>query len=342
MIGQDSYASSLPEPQQQGPVKTVNTGPVKIEGYVNKWFFVLKTMCLATLFFVGISITMARLDEYDSEGKIVKEGLSLSDLPKVDNLLKFGTPSIIALVILLVFKPSYFKREMYNVTIGMDGQRTGAGEVSKEVFSSVAYAGSITFTVVLAWMWGFSMFFESTKKCKFYDDNKQEDIIDNLSFCGIYNTFGESVKLVFSVIIIFQISMLIYRFYKSMPLGSRRAANNQAKRGFEAAKRIAPTRRPVQSSRSQPPGRMVNLSLKDGKVRNEATRKRLAANQLQHVRKQKVQQQEAAKKIQAAIRGAAVRRQAAPAKAVPLMPKRGRGKPVPPIPKGRGGKRQGL
>jgi len=266
---------------------------------------------------------MARLDEYDSEGKIVKEGLSLSDLPKVDNLLKFGTPSIIALVILLVFKPSYFKREMYNVTIGMDGKRTGAGEVSKEVFSSVAYAGSITFAVVLAWMWGFSMFFESTKKCKFYDDNKQEDIIDNLSFCGIYNTFGESVKLVFSVIIVFQISILIYRFYKSMPLGSRRAVNNKAKQTKQNLRALA-QRQKAQRAQSRPaqPSRMVNL-------KSPKSKEKLQANYIQNRKKQKQEAAEAARKIQALARGAAVRGQMRqPARSPP-----GGRKPPPPVQK---------
>ena len=207
----------------------------KATGYVGGWVRNLKLLCITTIIFCVFTFLFAGLTVY-SNGETVEYGLDFESRSFVI------TPMIIPLVFIFFANVRQFATTRYNRAQNLDGQMVNEGNngrrVTREVFSSLVYPSIISLVIFVCYITSFSLFFAyGTPRCatESLNENREWYYLLHKGACAVYN-WG-FLKLLLAGLIVTQTGLLMFYFYKSMPVDRRKQAGSLAeKMGGKAAR----------------------------------------------------------------------------------------------------------
>lgn len=228
--------------QQEQPVEGVAVeNNIRMEkSFVGKWFFALRVVCICTFVFTVFALLFSFLNEYDEKGKKTKDGTTLESLEGA-TLFLFGLPIVFPLFVVFFFKAESFAEERFNRGRNRSGDTksfiNGKG-VTRMVFGNWYWAGAVTISVWLCFIFSFSVFFSyGIPRCK--KENKEFNegwlALPSKFACEIAFRFG-FVQFIIAVIIVVGTIALWYMFYWSMPMPER---NKRRQGASNAAKKVA-------------------------------------------------------------------------------------------------------
>lgn len=268
-----SYFIQAPAPQivTQVPFSTIpaanvpteeaaEPGYIQAQGHVGGWIRVLKFLCITTIIFCAFTFLFAGLTIYKN-GETVESGLDF------ESRLFLMTPMVIPLAFMFFGDVTQFATMRYNVTTNLNGklvnESNNGRKVTREVFSGLMYPSIITITLFICYVASFSIFFAyGTPRCvtESVNENKELYYIAHKGACHIYNY--EPMKMILAGLILTQTVLLMFYFYKSMPVDRRKQAGSLAEEmGGKARKGV-----------SAAPGAMVGAGRKAGAMADTGRR----------------------------------------------------------------------